>query len=72
MYVTTGILVLIRLHKKEDLQEMKVNDMNDAPCRKICADENRLDLGKNRHHRPIGVGDRLITVVKQADKMLVV
>ena len=72
LYVTTGILVLIRLHKKADLQEMKVNNMNDTPCRKVCADENKVDLGKNRHHRPSGLDDWLIVVVRQADKILVV
>ena len=37
--VTTGTLVLIRLHKKADLPEMKVNCTKD---RKVCVDENKF------------------------------
>ena len=39
VYITTGILVLIRLHKKADLLETKVNCTKD---RKVCADKNML------------------------------
>ena len=43
MHVTTGTLVLIRLHNKVDLPETKVNCMKD---RKVHADKNKPWLGK--------------------------
>ena len=55
-------MVLIRLHKKADLREMKVNVMKD---RKLCADEISFDLGKNGCHRPSDSGSRGIVVVRQ-------
>ena len=39
VHITIGTLVLIRMHKKADLLEIKVNCMKD---RKICVDENKL------------------------------
>ena len=39
VHITTGTLALIRLHKKADLLEMKVNCMKD---RKVCGDKNKL------------------------------
>ena len=39
VHVITGTLVLIKLHKKGDLMETKVNCMKDI---KVCADENKL------------------------------
>ena len=36
VHVTTGILVPIRLHKKADLLETKLDSMKD---RNVCADE---------------------------------
>ena len=39
MCVTTGTLVLIRLHKNADLLEMKIRETKD---REIHADENKL------------------------------
>ena len=46
MFITTGTVVLVRLHKKTDLLEMKVNGMKD---RKVCADKI-YDLEKNGGH----------------------
>ena len=59
---TTGILVLIRLLKKADLLETKVN------CTKIerfMLIKISFDLGKNGCHRPSGLGGRLIVVVNK-------
>ena len=67
--MTTGTVVLIRLHKKADLIDMKVN------CRKngkAHVDKNSFDLGKNVCHKPSSLGSRSIVVIRQADESLAV
>ena len=46
MHVTTGTVVLIRLHKKVGLRTG--DEVNCTKDRKICADENKLWPGKER------------------------
>ena len=62
MHTTTGTLVLIKLYKKVDLLETKVNCTNDS---KVCADDKSFDLGKNECHRLSGLGSRSIVVVSE-------
>ena len=53
---------MIRVRKKPDLLETKVNCMKD---RKVRADKISSDLGKNRCHRPSGLGGKSIVVVSE-------
>ena len=70
MHNYTGTLVLIRLNKKADLPETKVNC---TKHRKVRKDENlSFDLGKNGHHRFRYLGSKFIIVVRQAHKTLAV
>ena len=62
--MTTGTVVLIRLHKKTDLLDMKVNYRKD---RKACVDKNSFDPGKNVCHKPIGLSSRSIVVIRQTN-----
>ena len=59
MYATTGTLVLIRLHKKADLLEMKVN--NTKVQTKKC-----FDLGRDGGHKYSKLGSGLF-MVRQAN-----
>ena len=58
-----GTLVLIRLHKKADLLEMKVKSIKHKKAR---VDENKLDLGRNGCHTLGSLGSRSNVVVRQA------
>ena len=60
--IATDSLVFIRLHKKVDLLETKVNCMKDG---RFMWMKIRFDLAKNGHHKLCGLGDRLIVVVRQ-------
>ena len=67
MCVTTGTLVLIRLYKKADLLETKVNS---TKGRKVGVEENNPE--KNGGHKPSSLGGRSVVVVRQADNILAV
>ena len=57
-----GTLVMIRLHNKADLLETNLMAQNKESFVQI---KISFDLGKNAHHTPIGLGARLIVVVRQ-------
>ena len=48
--------------EKANLQKTKVNA---TKIQKVCADENKLRLGKNGGHRPSTLGGRSIVVVSE-------
>ena len=62
MYITTETLVFIRLHRKADFMMLKISC---TKGRKVCVDENKLGPAKEWHHRPSGLGSRLVVVVRQ-------
>ena len=62
MCVTTGTMVLIRLYKKADLWETKIDATKN---RKVHVDRKSFDLGKNGSHKPSGLGGRSIVIVRQ-------
>ena len=66
MCVTTDTLVMIRLHKKADLQ---VNCTRD---RKVHEDKKSFDLGKNGCHRAGDLSIRSIVVVSDWHETLAV
>ena len=65
MHIATGTLALIRLHKKADLLEIKVNSTKD---RKVMQTKISFDLGKNEDHMPSSLDGRLIFVERQAGR----
>ena len=58
-------MVLIRLHKKADLLDMKVNGMKYIYRKGSCVS---FDLGNNGGHTPSSLDSRLIVVVSQASR----
>ena len=61
MHITTGTLVLIRLYNKAELLETKVNG---TKIEKFMWTKISCDLGKNRCHRPSGLGSRSTAIVR--------
>ena len=55
-------MVLIRLHKKADLLDMKVNGMKYIYRKGSCVS---FDLGNNGGHTPSSLDSRLIVVVSR-------
>ena len=56
------VAIMQNIHKKVNLQEMKVNAKKQE---RFLWMEITFVLGKNKFHNPIGLGSKLIAVVRQ-------
>ena len=65
VYITTGTLVLIKLHKKADLLEIKINSTKDI---KVHMDKLGFDLEKNGGHTPSSSGSRSTLAGREAGR----